>query len=143
MVLIAMFRLVLLASFLAAQLAAQSHTLTIKMTGFKTDQGMAVVALFNQPDAFPTKPEKAATTLRVPVAKGAAKAEFKNLPPGTYAVAVYHDVNNNNKMDANFIGIPKEQTGASNNAKGKVGPPAFKDARFALTGDQSLTITMN
>ena len=138
-----MFRLVLLASLLAAPLAAQSHTLTVKMTGFKTDQGMAAVALYDKPDNFPIKPEKATATLRVPVAKGTAKAEFKNLPPGTYAISVYHDVNNNNKMDANFIGVPKEQTGASNNAKGKMGPPAFKDAKFALTGDQPVTITMN
>ncbi len=138
-----MFRLVLLASFLAAPAAAQSHTLTVNMKGFKSDQGMAAVALYNQPDTFPTKPEKALVKLRVPVAKGVAKAEFKNLPPGTYAISVFHDINNNNKMDANFIGIPNEQTGASNDAKGKMGPPAFKDAKFALTGDQSILITMN
>ena len=56
------------------------------------------------------------------------------LPPGTYAIGIFHDVNLNNKMDNNFFGIPKEQYGFSNNASAFLGPPAFEAAAFELNG---------
>ena len=52
-----------------------------------------------------------------------------------YAVHVFHDLDSNGKMKTNFIGIPREPTGVSNEAKGKFGPPKFKDAKFAVTGE--------
>lgn len=61
-------------------------------------------------------------------------AVFQNLPAGEYAVSVYHDENNNKKMDTNFFGIPKEGVGASNNARGHLGPPKYKDAKFLFNG---------
>jgi uncharacterized protein (DUF2141 family) len=88
------------------------------------------------------KPERAAAKARKSIAGGAARVEFPGLAPGAYAVAVYHDENGNGKMDANFLGIPKEPTGASNDAKGKMGPPKFEDARFALDGDKTITVTV-
>jgi len=54
------------------------------------------------------------------------------LPAGTYAIGIFHDVNLNNKMDNNFFGIPKEQYGFSNNARAFFGPPAFEAAAFEL-----------
>jgi uncharacterized protein (DUF2141 family) len=137
-----MFRLILTACLAAALLPAQNHTLTVTLNGFRSDKGMVEVQVYDQAAAYPTKPEKALVKLRGPVANGVASVVFKDLAPGTYAIAAYHDANNNGKMDANFIGIPKEQTGASNDAKGRMGPPAFKDAKFALSGNQSIVITM-
>jgi uncharacterized protein (DUF2141 family) len=119
-----------------------SFTLTVNLKGLKSDKGMVDVALYNDAEAYPTKPDRAVAKLRSPIANGAAVVEFKNLDPGTYAVAAYHDVNDNGKLDANFIGIPKEPTGASNDAKGRMGPPSFKDAQFALSTDKSITISM-
>jgi uncharacterized protein (DUF2141 family) len=98
--------------------------------------------LFNQPEAFPKNPEKAVAKQRIPVSGGAATVEFRNLAAGTYAVAAYHDANGNGKMDANFLGIPKEPTGSSNDAKGRMGPPSFKDAQIQLNSDLTIQITM-
>ena len=56
------------------------------------------------------------------------------LPPGTYAIGIFHDVNLNNKMDNNFFGVPKEQYGFSNNVRALFGPPNFEDAAFVLKG---------
>ena len=42
----------------------------------------------------------------------------------------------NEKLDTNFFGIPKEQFGFSNNAKGRFGPPSFESASFELDGVQ-------
>jgi uncharacterized protein (DUF2141 family) len=51
---------------------------------------------------------------------------------GDYAVAVFEDINGNGKLDTNFLGIPKEPTGISRDAKGSFGPPKFADAAFKI-----------
>ena len=64
------------------------------------------------------------------------------LPDGKYAIGIFVDANYNNKMDRNFFGIPKEQYGFSNDAKGSFGPPSFKDASFNVSGDMKLKINL-
>ena len=61
-----------------------------------------------------------------------ASLVFKNLPPGNYAVFLFHDANNNNKMDKNFLGIPKEGYGASKNSLPFAAAPGFKENRFTV-----------
>ena len=75
------------------------------------------------------------------VAPGSARYSFK-LPEGVYAIGIFVDVNRNNRMDRNFVGIPKEQYGFSNNAKGSFGPPSFMDASFTVSGDLTLNIDL-
>jgi len=68
---------------------------------------------------------------------------FKDVSPGVYAVSFYHDENDNDKMDTNFMGIPKEDYGCSNNATGSFGPPKWEDAKFEVTTkDITQTITL-
>ena len=64
------------------------------------------------------------------------------LPPGTYAIGIFHDVNLNNKMDNNLFGIPKEQYGFSNNARAFFGPPAFEAAAFEVRGATTQSIDL-
>ena len=64
------------------------------------------------------------------------------LPLGTYAIGIFHDVNLNNKMDNNFFGIPREQYGFSNNARAFLGPPAFEAAAFELSGKTTQSIDL-
>lgn len=52
----------------------------------------------------------------------------------TYALACFHEENKNGKLDTGLFGIPSEGTVASNQAKGFMGPPSFKDAKFAFSG---------
>ncbi|HRZ49976.1 MAG TPA: DUF2141 domain-containing protein [Bacteroidales bacterium] len=63
------------------------------------------------------------------------------LRPGKYAFRYFHDRNNNKKMDTNRIGIPTEGYGFSNNAKGRFGPPVFKDMVFEVTKDATVIST--
>jgi uncharacterized protein (DUF2141 family) len=126
----------------AASLGAQPLRLTVKLKGFKSEKGAVYVALFDQAAAFPKNPEKAIATQRGLIKGGTATVEFRDLKPGTYAVSAYHDANDNGKMDTNFIGIPKEPTGASNDAKGRMGPPSFKDAQFSLSAPATVSISM-
>ena len=64
------------------------------------------------------------------------------LPDGIYAISVYIDVNLNNKLVKNFVGIPKEPYAFSNNAEGFLGSPSFENASFVIAGDTSLSIDM-
>ncbi len=78
-------------------------------------------------------------TLRGP----AAEACFAVSRPGTYAVAVYHDENDNHRFDRNFLGLPAEGYGFSNNAGILLGPPSFSRVRFAVqTGDNRIGIQL-
>jgi uncharacterized protein (DUF2141 family) len=57
---------------------------------------------------------------------------LKDVPHGTYAVSVIHDEDGDGKLDTSWLGIPREGVGVSMNAKGKAGPPKYKDAKFVL-----------
>ena len=62
------------------------------------------------------------------------------LPPGTYAIGIFHDANLNNRLDNYFFGVPREQYGFSNNARGFMGPPSFEDAAFLVDGKTEISI---
>ena len=69
---------------------------------------------------------------------GAATMVFTDVAPGEYAIVVVHDKNGDRKMNKNFLGIPKEKGGFSNNAPAKMGPAKFKNAVFTV-GDETVT----
>ena len=66
-----------------------------------------------------------------------------NLPEGTYAIALFIDANENLKIDKNFLGIPKEQYGFSNNAMGRLSGPSFEQAKFQVKGNVVQNIKLN
>jgi uncharacterized protein (DUF2141 family) len=78
--------------------------------------------------------------MKVPSSK--ARCDFEGIPPGTYALVVLHDENMNGKVDTNWIGIPKEGYGFSNDAKASFSAPSFQDASFLYDG-QMLEMTIN
>ena len=64
-----------------------------------------------------------------------------NLKPGKYAFKYFHDKNRNKKLDTNWIGMPVEGFGFSNNAKGRFGPPSLEKMIFELNGETTLICT--
>lgn len=127
----------LVASFAQAQ--QSNTTLTIEFDGIKKAKGTKVyVALYHSQDSFLKKPLMGTVT---EVKEGKAKSTFTDLAPGVYAVSAFYDKNANGKMDTNFLGIPKEPTAMSNNAKARFGPPKYKDAKFDLKEDTTITIS--
>lgn len=63
---------------------------------------------------------------------------MEDVEPGEYALLVYFDENGNNRIDKNFIGIPKEPLGFSNRYRPK-GPPSYQRAAFQIEQDESRT----
>lgn len=79
----------------------------------------------------------------VPATGSKVLLHVTDLPPGTYAVKVFHDVNDNSKLDTNWMGIPNEPYGFSNDAAGTFGPPGFKEASFVVgPGRSSIRINV-
>jgi len=69
---------------------------------------------------------------------------YQDIPPGTYALAVVHDENMNGKLDTNWLGIPTEGYGFSNDVKALLGPPSFSAASFQYKGGTlDLTISLH
>jgi uncharacterized protein (DUF2141 family) len=135
--------LLLLVLVLFMRTMAPSGTLTVTILNFRNNMGQVSVALYNKEEAFPKSPDKAVKILYAPIKDKKAVVVFESLPPGEYAISVFHDENKNGKMDSNFFGIPKEGIGASNDARGHLGPPHYKDAKFNFNGRiQSMSINL-
>jgi len=115
----------------------------VKILNIKNSKGTVACALFESPDGFPTDYLRLATNVMViKIRKDQARCDFEDIPPGTYAMAVIHDENMNGKLDANWLGIPTEGYGFSNDAKAVVGAPSFSAASFPYDG-QNLNLTMS
>jgi uncharacterized protein (DUF2141 family) len=128
-----------------AQVApAQENLIHVEISGFRSDKGQALCALFSSADGFPKRADKAAAQARSPITGRHAVCEFHGLAPGTYAVSVFHDENSNGQLDTNLLGMPTEGVGASNDARGNFGPPKFAAAAFRFQGGRTdLTVTIN
>jgi len=116
--------------------APAENVIHVEISGLRSDKGQMLCALYSsaQADAFPKKADKAVARLTAKIEERQAVCDFTGVAPGTYAVSVVHDENSNGKLDTNFIGMPREGVGASNDAKGHMGPPKFSAASFHYQG---------
>lgn len=126
--------------FISSLVSAQNVSLTVKISGMKNNVGVVQVGLFNTEGTFLKTAFKGVSS---EIKSNGATVTFSNIPKGKYAISAYHDANNNGKLDTNFIGIPKEDFACSNNAKGKMGPPKYEDAKFDLNKDLKIDIKFN
>ncbi|MFC2131335.1 DUF2141 domain-containing protein [Bacteroidota bacterium] len=111
-------------------------TVIINISGFESSQGDIRIFLYNIPGAFPSKPEKALMKKIIKLKNKKIEVILDDVPYGVYAISAHHDENKNGIIDTNFLGIPNEALGSSNNPKGLMGPPEFDDAKFKLDKSQ-------
>jgi uncharacterized protein (DUF2141 family) len=121
--------------------AARGNTITVRVSTFRSLQGSLRCRLFSRPDGFPGKPPFDAETC-VAVSARTMTCSFTSVAPGPHAVALFHDENGDGKLDTNFIGIPREGVGVSNNKFPSIGPPRWDDAKFVVSGDLVLDVTL-
>lgn len=115
----------------------------VQILNIRNSVGTIACALFKSPEGFPIEFLRSATNVMViKIRKSQARCDFEDIPPGMYAMAVIHDENMNGKLETNWMGIPTEGYGFSNDAKGLVGAPSFSAASFPYDGG-NLDLTMS
>ena len=117
----------------------------VKVLNIRNSVGAVACALFESPAGFPTEFLRFATNIMVIKIRDAqARCDFEDIAPGTYALAVIHDENVNGELDANWLGIPVEGYGFSNDARALLGAPSFSAASFQYDGrNLELTISLH
>ncbi len=114
--------------------AQTSATLEVAVSGIESAEGRVGIAVWDDDKGFPEAIEHALDSTYVAVESGTARAVFELPEPGTYAVTVFHDKNDNQRFDKNWIGMPREAWGVSNQARPRLRAPRFDEAEFEISG---------
>jgi len=133
--------LLLICAAAPAQMTSGSR-IEIRVTGVPNERGTLMIALFDAPNGFPSDSRSARLRQQVEHPGRDVAVIFDDVPSGTYAIAVFHDADGNGVLNTNFLGIPTEAWGASNDAKGHFGPPSFASAAFHLDEAATLSLTI-
>ena len=117
--------------------------LQVSVSEMRSSEGNITITIYpDDPPHFLDGKYKLARQI-VPVKLPLTRACFAVAAPGFYAVALFHDENNNHHLDTNMIGIPSEGYGFSQNPKLFLGPPSFGQVRIAThPGDNAVAIRM-
>ena len=115
---------------------AQPANLSVRVQGAPSE-GVLVLQVYDSPNTFGDFRDPARES-RVPISAESVY-QVDDVPAGEIAVLIYVDENENGLIDKNFIGIPKEPLGISNNYRPK-GPPSFGRAKFIATDGETTVI---
>ncbi|MFX0555827.1 DUF2141 domain-containing protein [Maribacter sp. CXY002] len=129
--------LVMISFFLHAQ-----HMLSVKVNGVESNTGKICFAIYNNKSSF-LKLKEAYISGMEKAVKGSTDFEIRDLPKGEYAIAIFHDINDNSKLDTNMLGVPKETVAFSKGKMKLFGPPDYQDCSFAIDSDSKIEITLN
>jgi uncharacterized protein (DUF2141 family) len=117
--------------------ASSGGRIEAAVSGVSNAPGMVGCALFSSAAGFPLESDRPSVKImRVAPAGGAAMCVFENVPPGVYAMAVVHDTNGNGRADTNFLGMPTEGVGVSNNVMPRMSTPTFDANKFSVAAGQ-------
>lgn len=109
---------------------AAAATLTLTIEPVREARGTIQVAVYSSEQSFEQK--KLFRGRRAPATAGTMKIEIGELPAGEYGVMVFQDLDGNDKLDRNLMGIPREPWGGSLGGKTSFGAPGWKDIRFTV-----------
>ncbi len=111
------------------------NELTLIVKNIRNNKGLVAVQLLDEE-------ENVIEALYIDIKNKVASTIFHDISHGKYAVKIFHDENRNEKMDFNWLGIPKEGFGFSGNAKITFGPPDIKEFLFQVDADKKIIINM-
>ena len=121
----------------------EGAALHIVIDGISPAEGMVRVAIFDSPEGFPGEAGSEVRHAEVPADGETVRVTFSGLPPGRYAVSVYHDRDSDGRMETNRFGQPLERYGTSNNVRSLFGPPTFAAAAFTVAdASREIEITL-
>jgi uncharacterized protein (DUF2141 family) len=133
--------ILLVALFLTGFDLEEKGVLKISLSNIK-ETGKIYAAVYSEGDNFPD-PKFLVKKTMGEVLNGKCELHFEGLPFGTYAIAVYQDVNGNGKLDKGMFGIPEEPFAFSNNFRPRFGGPSFDKCAFDFKeNNQTVNIEM-
>lgn len=115
--------------------------INVEIQNIDKNSGQIFIALYNSDDTYMDQ-DKAFKTAIVKVENNKVSYSFENIPEGEYAIALFQDLNNDEKLNTNFVGIPKEPYGFSNNARGVFSNPSYDETKFDFENKILLNITI-
>ncbi len=115
--------------------------LTVEVKSIPNENGTIFIGLFRKKDEFPVFGKQYIGKI-IPVSGKKMTYTFNELADGQYALAIFHDENKNGKLDKNYLGIPTEAYGFSNNARRTFSAPSFEEAEISLKSDLTISITL-
>ncbi|MCR9171061.1 MAG: DUF2141 domain-containing protein [bacterium] len=118
-----------------------SATLTVEVTNIKNTNGRVQIGLYNSYKMFP-KVGKTYRMERIKPTGKTLKYKFTGLPPGKYAIAIYHDENGDKKCNKNLIGVPTEAYAFSRNFRPSMSAPKFSDCYITLKEARLISIRL-
>ncbi len=114
---------------------AAANQVTLRIEGLRSDAGLVRIGIFKASESFPSAGRVAG--VEVDAKQGQVVAVIPGLEPGEYAIAIHHDEDGDGEFDTNFIGLPLEGYGFSNDAPVGFGPPDFEDAAIQVAGAET------
>ena len=118
---------------------AVAADLKVKVSDVEKGKGHLMIALYKSEEDY--KSDKASFAQKVEALNSQEIVIFENVPDGDYAIKMYQDENDNNEMDFNMVGIPKEGYGFSNNV-GMFGAPEYTEAKFSVKESTAIEIDL-
>ena len=124
-----------LLAVLAATIANAQSTgrLGVSVSGVRSDSGNVRCGLYASASGF-REPGAQFRGVAARIQGGQANCVFSAVPPGTYAVAVFHAEQGETRMETGAFGKPKQGYGFSRNPSSSFGPPEFSAAAFEYRG---------
>jgi uncharacterized protein (DUF2141 family) len=113
-------------------LPARGAEVHAAIEGLNSAKGHVICGIFRSADGFPKETHKTFKLLRLPANPSGVQCAFPDLPAGTYAISVFHDENDDGTLNANFLGMPREGYGVSNNHTYAAHAPGFEESQFTL-----------
>ena len=112
----------------------------VEIAGLRDSRGFVRMCMTSRAESFPVC-APGSQTASVAARKGAVRYEFRDVPDGDYALAVFHDANGNGKLDRS-LGIPREDFAFSQNPPMRPRAPTFKECRFTVKGQAALKLKL-
>lgn len=120
----------------------RAQNIEISFTGVRSTRGQIIVKIFTDEKSFQDgKALKALKFKKSGLTNGQLTGKLA-LDPGTYGFALLDDENDNNVMENNMLGMPKEGFGFSNFYLSGMKKPHFEQFKFTLNKGQQLKVNM-
>ncbi len=111
-------------------------SLAIKVYNASPRGGMLRLGLYDAA-SYPDNDSVPVASADIPARLGENVIVLEGIPPGTYAIQTFQDVNANGEMDTNWLGIPLEPFGFSRDARPFLAKPRFKAVSFHVASGEN------